>query len=162
MSRGNDQADYVRGLGLDPATYFNSGVLALRPKLIGSDLLADFIAFARKRRKLAHPDQDFLNMRFQGTAALLDERFNSVTTLFDGRLTKPLSFYADKILHYAGEVKPLDGVVATAFLPFLAHAFLVPEILRGEVYQAKSYLFPMEGRPDLGRALPIDRDPRTA
>lgn len=146
-------------LGLDPQRYFNSGVLALRPRLIGADLLAEFADFAGANPGVVHPDQDFLNARFKDAVHALPERFNSIIGLEDRRLVQPLAFYANRVLHYAGGLKPLSGAVSPAFIPFFAHAIAAPEIYCGTSYEANRYVFPYSGRTDATRSKRIDTDP---
>ncbi|MBS0334477.1 MAG: hypothetical protein JSS35_17040 [Proteobacteria bacterium] len=146
-------------LGLDPDRYFNSGVLALRPPLIPSDLLAEFAGFARANPGVVHPDQDFLNSRFRGLVHALPERFNTLIGLEDRRLVQPLPFYANRVLHYAGGLKPLSGAVAPAFIPFFAHAIAAPEIYSGAAYHPDRYVFPYSERTDATRSKRIDADP---
>lgn len=145
-------ASHARALGelqLDPARYFNSGVLALRPGLIADDLVQGFIAFSDAHPNAIHPDQDFLNVRFAAAAHLLDPRFNAQLSHYGRALLQPLAHYDRKILHYAGKIKPLDGSLAPGLIPFWAHAYLVPELTQGRLYASPTrYLLPLEGEED--------------
>lgn len=114
-------------LSLPATEYFNSGVLALRPGLIPEDLPGEFVQFHRRHGATMHPDQDFLNVYFRGAIHALEERFNYQACLFDRRLLQPLASYGGKIVHYTGRTKPLEGFLATGFLPFWTHAARVPE-----------------------------------
>ena len=146
-------------LGVAHERYFNSGVLALRPRLLAKDLVDRFLAFLTSGVMLVHPDQDFLNVTFGGQVHLLDERFNSAVGMYDGRTLKPLGFYDGRIVHYVGALKPLTGLMSPAFVPFLAHAFLVPEIFSGASYSPVTYLFPADGMPNAIRSKPMTHDP---
>jgi lipopolysaccharide biosynthesis glycosyltransferase len=159
IGRHEPQVKQLGGLGLDPNAYFNSGVLALRPKRLPKDLVQQFIGFVLSGAELIHPDQDFLNCRFAGEVHLLDERFNTLVGFEDQRMIRPVSFYAQRILHYTGGLKPLSGAFCPAFVPFFAHAFKTPEIYSGGRYDAQFYLFPVKGRPDQLKGKRIDRDP---
>jgi lipopolysaccharide biosynthesis glycosyltransferase len=159
FSRARSHADHLRELGISPDRYFNSGVLAMRPRLLRPTLLQEFVDFVRVSARLVHPDQDFLNLQFSDVVHLLDERFNAPIGVIDRRAIKPLSFYDGKIIHYVGDMKPLRGLLSPAFLPFLTHSFLVPEIWSGKFYSPTMYLFPVEGLPHQLRGKRIDQDP---
>jgi lipopolysaccharide biosynthesis glycosyltransferase len=143
-----EHAAALRELGLDPASYFNSGVLGLRPKLLPRDLPEAFTAFSDGHPMALHPDQDFLNLRFAGRVHFLDGRFNCQAGAFQGSLLQPLGFYDGRIVHYSGGVKPLDGALAPGLIPFWAHARRVPELMAGRLGSPSKYLFPVEGMPD--------------
>jgi lipopolysaccharide biosynthesis glycosyltransferase/predicted O-methyltransferase YrrM len=144
-------------MGLDPATYFNSGVLALRPQLLGGDLLEAFVAFSEANPTAIHPDQDFLNSRFQGRIDLLDEKFNYQLGVHEQSIFKPLTDYRGKILHYAGKIKPLDGSIAPGLIPFWVHAHAVPEITQGILYNPTRYLLPVDGDPTSARVQRLEQ-----
>lgn len=135
-------AEQTRRLGLDPQRYFNSGVLALRPRLLATDLLPRFLEFRRSQEIMIHPDQEFLNLEFRETAGILPERFNTIIGDREGRALRPLTYYADKVVHYAARIKPMSGVICPAFIPFFAHSYLTPEIHMGSHYTPTRYLFP--------------------
>lgn len=122
-----EQEDLMR-LGLDASHYINSGVLVFRPKLISQNLIAEFISFQAKVGKTIHPDQDFLNVFFKGRIEFLSEQFNHQACLMNNSLFQDLSQYRQKIVHFAGNLKPLNGTLAPGFLPFWMHAGLVPEV----------------------------------
>lgn len=131
-------------LGLDESSYFNSGVLVLRPALIEEDLVEACLAYSEAYPSALHADQDFLNHHFAGRFAKLDPRFNHHMGIYDQELVRPLGEFAGKILHFAGQVKPLDGRIAPGLIPFLAHAYLVPEIIQGGMYDIEGYFFPLK------------------
>jgi lipopolysaccharide biosynthesis glycosyltransferase len=147
-------------LGLDPASYFNSGVLVIRPALIKEDLVEACLAFSQAYPSALHADQDFLNHHFAGRFAPLESRFNHHVGLFDQEVARPLNELAGKILHYAGKIKPLEGKIGPGLIPFLAHTQLVPEILHGQMYEVSGYFFPSQDNPHAltikaaGRPLP--------
>ncbi|HEX3699506.1 MAG TPA: glycosyltransferase [Phenylobacterium sp.] len=134
--------EVLQELGLDPASYFNSGVLVMRPALIQEDLVQACLAFSEAFPSAIHADQDFLNHHFAGRFARLDPRFNHHIGQFDQAVVAPLSALGGKILHYAGKVKPLDGKIGPGLIPFLAHASLVPEIIQGGMYEVSGYFLP--------------------
>lgn len=150
----------LEALGVAPALYFNSGVLSLRPRLLPRDLPDQFARFLNTRRALAHPDQDFLNCHFNQKAQLLDEKFNTIIGFAARRLVQPLSFYWDRIIHFTS-LKPLFGAISPAFIPFFAHAHLVPEIYGGSAYEAKQYLFPQTGNAGTVLGKSIFHDPKS-
>jgi hypothetical protein len=82
----------------------------------------------------------------------MDERFNYQVTAHEQTLLLQLKDYGGKVLHYAGQVKPLDGSIAPAMIPFWAHAHRVPEITQGRLYNPTRYLLPIDGQPDSLRA----------
>jgi lipopolysaccharide biosynthesis glycosyltransferase len=141
-------ATAVAQMGLDPASYVNSGVLALRPKLLTEDLLESFLAFSLSNPNAIHPDQDFLNSHFNGRIHVLNEKFNYPVSVYQQSMIQPLPHYWDKILHYSGSIKPLDGFIATGIIPFWVHAQRVPEAAGALVGKATKYLFPVEGNPE--------------
>jgi lipopolysaccharide biosynthesis glycosyltransferase len=134
-------------LGLDSASYFNSGVLVIRPALIEEDLVEACLAFSEAYPSALHADQDFLNHHFAGRFARLEQRFNDHIGIYDQAMVRPLSELGGKVLHYAGKVKPLDGWIAPGLIPFLAHAHLVPEIIQGGMYEVSGYLLPSQEDP---------------
>ena len=124
-------ASQLQRLGLDAASYVNTGVLVFRPELLQDDLMQAFVEFSEANPNAIHPDQDFLNLYFQGRLHFLNEKFNYQVSGFQHSMIKPLSHYQGKILHYAGRVKPLDGCIAPGLMPFWMHAHRVPEITQG-------------------------------
>lgn len=140
QGRAERHLELLAQMDLDPATYVNSGVLAIRPALISEDLVEAFLAFTRAYPQAAHPDQDFLNRHFKGRIALVDTRFNLQLVGFDKELLRPLTAYRGAILHYSGKIKPLDGVMSPALVPFWAHAHRTPEILDGQLYDVSRYI----------------------
>jgi len=138
-------AEALARMGLDPANYVNSGVLALRPKLLTGDLLETFLAFSTSTPGAIHPDQDFLNAHFEGRIHFLNEKFNYPVSVYQQSMIQPLPHYRDKILHYSGSIKPLDGFIATGIIPFWVHAQRVPEAAEALIGKPTKYLFPIEG-----------------
>ena len=146
IHRAPGHVEQHQRLGLDTTTYINSGVLCIRPKLIPEDPLDAFVRFGQRFGAVSHPDQDFLNWHFQGRIGILPPHLNFQAGLYQRALLEPLSFYDGKIIHYAGKMKPLDGMMAPGFQPFWRHTFLVPEITSTPaLLSAPRYLFPVEG-----------------
>ena len=138
-------ADQLLRLRLDPARYINAGVLVLRPTLIEDDLLGAFVGFSDANPTAIHPDQDFLNVHFQGRITYVPEIFNYQVCQYERRFLQPLGHYQGKLLHYAGKIKPLDGALAPGLIPFWAHAQFVEELAQAQVFQKPSlYLLAME------------------
>ena len=122
IGRSQKHRDQLQHLNLDASSYFNSGVLLMRPKQMDSNLINIFSVFLKENPALAHPDQDFLNFVFKDVWGKLDAKFNQQACTFDQSLFKPLSSYWGKVIHYAGRVKPLEGHIAPAFIPFWMYA----------------------------------------
>lgn len=114
--------DQLLALNLHPTDYFNSGLLVMRPNKITFNLIEDFIEFLRENPVLGHPDQDFLNVKFKDVWGKLDSRYNHQACVFGGSLFMPLSSYFGKVIHYTGQIKPLKGYIAPAFIPFWMYA----------------------------------------
>ena len=95
-----------------------------------------------------HPDQDFLNTYFKGRIHVLNERFNYPVSVYQQSMIQPAAHYWNKILHYSGSIKPLDGFMATGIIPFWIHAQRVPEAAQALAGKPTKYLFPVEGNPE--------------
>lgn len=156
IGRPQKHRDQLAALGLDPFNYFNSGVMVMRPKELPDDLIARFMAFAKQHRKMSHPDQDFLNVEFKDKWLALPSRFNHQACAFDRSLFQPISSYEGKVIHYAGKVKPLQGALAPAFVPFWMYAQTIPDAARVFDLQPATLLEPDPDNPDgvLKRRLP--------
>lgn len=148
IGRPQKHRDQLTSLGLDSSEYFNSGVLVMRPKALPDDLIARFMAFAQEHRVMSHPDQDFLNVQFKGLWKPLDGKFNHQACAFDRSLFQPISSYARKVIHYAGKVKPLQGALAPAFVPFWMYAQSIPEAAAVFDLQPTSVLEPDPNNQD--------------
>lgn len=117
-------------LGLAAADYINSGVLVLRPALIGEDLPAALAAFGARHPQALHLDQDLLNDVFRGRIQHLPADFNHQVNLSHGRCFAPLSALDGKVLHYSGKIKPLSGKFSPADLCFWRYTQHIPDIGR--------------------------------
>jgi lipopolysaccharide biosynthesis glycosyltransferase len=148
IGRPQKHREQLAALGLDPSNYFNSGVLVMRPKELPDDLIARFMAFAKKNRVMSHPDQDFLNVQFKGLWKPIDGKFNHQACAFDRSLFQPISSYAGKVIHFAGKVKPLQGALAPAFVPFWMYAQAIPDAAVVFDLQPTSLLEPDPNNPD--------------
>lgn len=158
INRFETHRESLSQLNLDGARYFNAGVLAIRPKLIDIDLMAGFVEFSQANPELLHPDQDYLNTVFAGRCHFMPDRFNTQVGLLDQRMIQPLNWYYGRIIHF-GNIKPMEGHVSPAVIPFFAHAMLVPEIYAGVYYEANTYLFPIEGSRNQLRVSSIRNPP---
>jgi hypothetical protein len=112
------------------------------------DLIARFMAFAKEHRVMSHPDQDFLNVQFKGLWKPLDGKFNHQACAFDRSLFQPIASYSGKVIHYAGKVKPLQGALAPAFVPFWMYAQSIPEAAAVFDLQPTSVLEPDPNNQD--------------
>jgi lipopolysaccharide biosynthesis glycosyltransferase len=148
IGRPQKHRDQLTALGLDSSEYFNSGVMVMRPRVLPDDLIARFIAFAKEHRVMSHPDQDFLNVQFKGLWKPLDGKFNHQACAFDRSLFQPIASYSGKVIHYAGKVKPLQGALAPAFVPFWMYAQSIPEAASVFDLQPTSVLEPDPNNQD--------------
>lgn len=148
IGRPQKHRDQLAAFGLDSSEYFNSGVLVMRPKALPDDLIARFMAFVKKHRVMSHPDQDFLNVQFKGLWKPLDGKFNHQACAFDRSLFQPIASYSGKVIHYAGKVKPLQGALAPAFVPFWMYAQSIPEAAAVFDLQPTSVLEPDPNNQD--------------
>jgi lipopolysaccharide biosynthesis glycosyltransferase len=135
----------LKALQLSPERYLNSGVLVMRPPLIGEDLLAAFDRFFQQHPNALHPDQDFLNLHFAGRWAELPSHFNQQVGVYEKTLFWPLSDYQQKIIHYAGKLKPLQGNLAPGTLVFWMYTQGVPEAAQSQAHMR--YIHPMIKEP---------------
>jgi lipopolysaccharide biosynthesis glycosyltransferase len=147
-------------LGLDSSTYVNSGVLAFRPKLIKDNLIEKFIDFGNKFGAVSHPDQDFLNQHFKNKISLLPKKYNFQVGVFERSLLQPLAHYDGKVIHYAGKLKPLDGLLAPGFLPFWRYTALLPELSSHPANaNLPRYPFPIQGEAHAAKRVLIRDQP---
>ena len=132
-------------LQIDPARYINSGVLVMRPALIREDLLSAFVHFFQQHADALHPDQDFLNQHFAGSLCELPSHFNQQVGVYEKTLFWPLSDYQQKIIHFAGKIKPLQGNLAPGMMVFWMYTQWVPEAAQSQTQMR--YLHPMIKEP---------------
>lgn len=90
--------------GLNPETYFNSGVIVFALNNIRQKMnwYEETLHFWRSYPGTTMPDQDALNHVFGGNSLLLDERFNSFCLPGSGQDLN------NKIVHFAGDTKMWD------------------------------------------------------
>jgi lipopolysaccharide biosynthesis glycosyltransferase len=131
----------LKKLQLQPERYINSGVLVMRPPLIGEDLLVAFDRFFQQHPDALHPDQDFLNLHFAGRRVELPSYFNQQVGVYEKTLFWPLAAYQQKIIHYAGKLKPLQGNLAPGMMVFWMYTQWVPEAAQSQAQMR--YLHPM-------------------
>lgn len=105
---------YLKSIGVDPAKYFNAGVLLLNLKWFrehGDEVLQIMTQqLSGKAGKLWYADQDVLNIFFtqkEGYILYLDEKFN-YTIDYNGRSMQEFCDYNNKILHMIGSQKPWE------------------------------------------------------
>jgi lipopolysaccharide biosynthesis glycosyltransferase len=110
--------EHNKKINISNEKYFNSGVMVLKPKLITDDLYQEFFDFMNLIKVSLHPDQEFLNYKFQNMYHELNEKWNYQVTVYDNRHFQNLNCYTGKIIHYTGKIKPLDGVLSPGFLIF--------------------------------------------
>ena len=142
------QQDHLALINIDAASYFNSGVLLMRPKQIEQNLVIKFIEFLKKNPVLRHPDQDFLNFEFKDNWGRLNPKFNHQACALGHSLFKPIESYHGKVIHYVGKLKPLQGCMAPGYLPFWMYATGIEKVAK--VFDAApiSVLEPDTKRPD--------------
>jgi lipopolysaccharide biosynthesis glycosyltransferase len=94
-------AENVTVLGLDPAIYFNSGVIVFELNNIRQKMnwYEDTLNFLRSFPGTTMPDQDVLNHVFGGNYLQLDQRFNSFY------IHGSVDDFHQKIIHFAGDIK---------------------------------------------------------
>lgn len=114
-------AEIVRAYGLNPETYFNSGVIVFELNNIRQKMnwFEDMVNFLRSFPSTPMPDQDILNHVFGGNTLLLDERFNS---FYIHGADQDLN---QKIVHFAGEIKCWDPL-SPGFALYQDHLNLTP------------------------------------
>lgn len=97
-------AGLVMTYGLNPETYFNSGVIVFALNNIRQKMnwYEETLHFWRSYPGTTMPDQDALNHVFGGNSLLLDERFNSFCLPGSGQDLN------NKIVHFAGDTKMWD------------------------------------------------------
>jgi lipopolysaccharide biosynthesis glycosyltransferase len=156
IGRSQKHIDQLACFDLDPAHYFNSGVLVMRPKELPNDLIHRFMQFCKQHPIQVHPDQDFLNVQFKGLWKPLDSCFNHQVGVFDQSLFQPVSSYHGKVIHYAGKFNPLQGSMAPAFLPFWMHASGLPKVAEIFDQAAVSYLEPDSNASDKVKVRQLD------
>lgn len=145
----------LAALQMNASQYINSGVLVIRPPLIRDDLLTAFALFIQRFPNALNPDQDFLNLIFSSRIERLPDYFNSQVGVYENSLFQPLASYNNKIIHYAGRLKPLDGNLAPAFLVFWMYAMLVPEI--AHLNPNMRYVRPIKDTPNAIVREPVTR-----
>ncbi|GGG04257.1 glycosyltransferase family 8 protein [Paenibacillus aceti] len=94
-------ADVIRSFGMNPDTYFNSGVILFGLNNIRqqTNWYGKMLEFLRHHPGTTLPDQDILNHIFGHNYIQLDERFNSFC-LYNQSLD-----FNNRIVHFAGELK---------------------------------------------------------
>lgn len=132
-------------LGIDPGRYVNSGVLVIRPSLVREDLLVAFDRFFEQHPDALHPDQDFINLHFEGRLGQLSGHFNQQVGVYEKTLFWPLADYQQKIIHYAGKLKPLQGNLAPGLMVFWMYAQWVPEAAQSQ--GKMRYVHPLSDKP---------------
>lgn len=108
---------YVKGLGLDPDNYVNSGFLLINSKLQREENLRDAI-MAQSGNKYKYQDQDIINIVAKGRIAHISPRYCITPAFYKMLLAKDsflTEYYGGKentddyaegkncILHYAGD-----------------------------------------------------------
>jgi len=96
-----DVAHNITVLGLNPDTYFNSGVILFELNNIRQKMnwYEDIVNFLRRFPSTTMPDQDVLNHVFGGNYLQMDQRFN--TFYIEGAEQD----FQNKIVHFAGDIK---------------------------------------------------------
>jgi hypothetical protein len=92
-----------------------------------------------------HPDQDFLNLHFAGRRVELPSYFNQQVGVYEKTLFWPLAAYQQKIIHYAGKLKPLQGNLAPGMMVFWMYTQWVPEAAQSQ--GRMRYVHPLSHKP---------------
>jgi lipopolysaccharide biosynthesis glycosyltransferase len=148
----------LANIGISANEYINSGVLGLRPKLIGADLLDELQRFAHEHPHAQHHDQDLLNVLFKQQIFRLPERFNFQVNLTQGRCFEDLGYYANQVLHFSGKAKPLSGTLSPADVFFWRYTQHVPNIHRF-VKAPIRYLQQMRDKPSAANLIATQEGP---
>ncbi|MEY3572519.1 MAG: hypothetical protein RJA77_434 [Pseudomonadota bacterium] len=136
--------------------YKNSGVLIFNIKKLGAvDLFSEFINWYWQVGTCQNLDQDFLNVRYDGQIGDLPLEYNYLAVVEERRYFQKPSFYWGKVIHYAGKLKPLDGNIGVAMLPFFAYSGLVPEVYAHIEGRKLWHLFPIAEDRDSIRRMPV-------
>ena len=122
--------DQLAEINIETKSYFNSGVLLMRPKQIEQNLVTKFIEFLKKNPVLRHPDQDFLNFEFKDVWGRLNPKFNHQACALGRSLFMPIESYHGKVIHYVGKLKPLQGFLAPGYLPFWMYATGIEKVAK--------------------------------
>ena len=159
FSKQNSGVKELEMLGIPASQYFNSGLLGLRPQQIDLDLIQALQQFVQHHPNALHIDQDFLNHTFAKRVHWLPARFNHQVNLVHGRYFDPLDSFDEKILHFTGKTKPMNGTFALPDLLFWRYTHEVPHIHRF-IQAPIRYLQQMHARPNAAKLIPSrDRQP---
>ena len=127
----------LRGMGLEPARYVNAGVMLYNLDILRNDYpdYADTVFASIAEKKFYYPDQDALNIYFQGKGlniAVLPEAYNYMIGPKDRAWLDPPE-YAGKILHYTFGDKPWDALFPAAlqYWKYYAVAFSCVDAFAG-------------------------------
>lgn len=141
-------------LGLAEAAYFNAGVLGLRPQGMDMDLIEALGSFIRQYPDAQHIDQDLLNVTFRDRVHWLPAKFNRQVNLSMGRCFEDLKTFENKVLHYTGKTKPLNGTLSPADIFFWRYTHEVPHIVQFMKTPTR-YLQQIYNRPSSAVLLPL-------
>ena len=150
----SSQRQELKMLGLQDNEYFNSGLLAMRPKRIEVDLIEALGNFIAQYPDAHHIDQDLLNVTFRNRIHWLPAEFNHQVNLTMGRCFETPDSYENKILHYTGKAKPLGGTLSPADIFFWRYTHEIPRITRF-MKTPMRYLQQMHGRQNAAHLIPV-------
>lgn len=120
----NKMSQYVAGLGLNPAKYFNSGMLLINTKqFIKENIEEKFFNELKKHDNLLYPDQDLLNIVCEGKVKFIEPvwnymwHFSRMQNSNNKDLHLPFEIYNDyiknsataNIVHFTGDTKPWNA-----------------------------------------------------
>lgn len=113
VCKGCNQSGIKRLLLNENHIYFNSGVILFNLEKIRNDFkVSDFIeCISYNKERLLTPDQDVLNILFQGNINYADEKIYNNETFGDYVLSKEkmnILKTKTKIIHFNGPTKPWD------------------------------------------------------
>ena len=114
-------------LGLTTGRYYNSGVLLIDCEAIRGGVtqagMRSLIEEAAALNDLFYPDQDLMNLIYQGKILALDKIWNFTVNFKSGslRVTPSSEIRAIKVKHYIGPVKPWHPEFSSFSLDYWIH-----------------------------------------
>lgn len=134
----------LKKLNINSNNYFNSGVLLINILEQKGDLLQEYLKFYKIFGETIHPDQNFLNFKFHDQFYELSDKFNFHVGNYNNTLFKPLEYYNNKVIHYSGPIKPLDGALSPGMIPFWRSTLFIDAVFTEKTGAVEiDYLYPV-------------------
>lgn len=148
---------FINELGLkNPHDYFNSGMLVFNIPLINKEKYIEKCFDVLKTKILQFPDQDLLNVVFEGKVKLIDCKFNSQYSylIFEAKTLDLLSdvyrenylngFYNPVIVHFTSFRKPWHSPLEKNAHIFWQYARQTPfyEVLLSDMFKRQVNMLP--------------------